>query len=89
MSKIDVSPVYRDRQYWVCIKMLSRSPLVGFIKGADGVVRQVEISHDPERRRKIKLMVRDGMPIEEINAALEYDITPGEEREHIQRGRFS
>ena len=86
-SKIDISPKYQNDQYWVCLKMRARSPLVGFIKRKDGELTSVTIAVDTERRRKIRLMVNDCLSISEINDALENPLTKAEIREHIEKGR--
>lgn len=87
-SQLHCYSTFRDTQLWVVIKMKERSPLVGFIKKKSGEVAKVVISHDPERRRKIRLMVSDGVPLEDINANLDSPLTPAEIREYIEKGRF-
>lgn len=88
-SRIKVDRSFKDRRIWVELKLLIDSPLDGFVKNPDGTVTKVSVTIDPDRRRKLKLMVQDGLSIDDINAALEYPMTPTEYREFVEKGRFT
>ena len=88
-SRLSVNRLARDGKIWVHIRMLERSPLVGFIKNKDGSLEKVSVFLDPERRRRIKLMVSDGLLEEEMNAALDFPLSQSEKREFIEKGRFN
>lgn len=88
-SKLDITQVFRDGRHWVSIRMKVISPLEGFVKLPDGTVERKTITFDPDRRRKIKLMVQDRMPLEEMNRVLGQALSPAEIREFIEKGRFS
>ena len=88
-SKLDIKEVFRDSRHWVMVKKKLTSPLEGFTKLPDGTVQRKVISFDPERRRKIKLMLADGLPLEDINSILDSPMTPAETREFVEKGRLS
>ena len=88
-SMLDITQVFRDSRHWVSIRKKMSSPLVGYVKLPSGKVEKKTVAFDPDRRRKIKLMVQDGMPLEEMNAALGQALSPAEIREFIEKGRFS
>ena len=88
-SKIKVSRSFKDRRVWVELLMLDKSPLEGYIKQPDGTIKKISVTVDPDRRRRLKLMVQDGLTRDEINDALEYPMTQSEYREFVEKGRFS
>jgi len=88
-SKLLVEAAYKGSMYLVALSMKAHSPLVGFIENADGTVIPTSIIIDPQRKRKIKLMVHDGLSQDEINAHLDKPLTRGEIREYIEKGRFT
>jgi hypothetical protein len=65
-SKIDAVGVFRDGKPWVRLYIKATSPLVGFIKGADGKMERIVLQDQIERRRQVNLMLCDNIPKEEI-----------------------
>ena len=88
-SRIVIASDYKGSMYLVALSMKEHSPLVGFIENVDGTVEATSIVVDPLRKRKIKLMVHDGLAIEEINTHLDSPLSRGEIREYIEKGRFT
>jgi len=74
-AKLQVLSVIKDQRFWVEIRKIYGSPLVGFIKTASGVQR-VEIE-DPDRQRRILCMKQDGFKLEEVEE-LEGELTDKE-----------
>ena len=56
--KLRISTTYRDGGFWVVIKKIAITPLVAFIKSADGV-RKVSIDYEKQKTRIAKLMEAD------------------------------
>ncbi len=73
-----ISPVRKDGRYWVVVSRKRRAPLKGLVKLQDGSYKEVEI--DPQRRRMLTLMIKDGIPREEIEELLS-GLTDAEEAE--------
>ena len=88
-SKLSVTYTTRDRRMWVVIKMEEISPLTGYVKGKDGSLEVLSVTVDPDRKRRIKLMVSDGIPKDQINEMLDSPMTRAEERQYIEKGRFT
>ena len=74
-AKLQILSVIRDQRFWVEIRKIYGSPLVGFVKTASGVER-VEIE-DPGRKRRIICMKQDGFSLEEVEE-LEGELTEKE-----------
>jgi DNA-dependent RNA polymerase auxiliary subunit epsilon len=64
-SRLKVMVAIRDQMYWVEIKKIHGSPLIGFKKDKDGKTIRVEIS-DPDRARRLQCMKEDGYTLEEV-----------------------
>lgn len=77
---ISVKPTYRDHKLWVLLSIAKDDPLVGFIKGANGVVSRIDVEFDEGRERRLKLMWRDGLTLNEMTEALDYPPTAEELR---------
>ena len=68
-SKLHVIPAFKDARFWIILKKIETSPLIGFKKGEDGTERVILDSNaEKERSRRIKLMSLDGMNKVEIEA---------------------
>jgi len=68
-SKLHVIPTFKDARFWIILKKIETSPLIGFKKGEDGTERVILDSNaEKERSRRIKLMSLDGMNKVEIEA---------------------
>lgn len=78
--RVSVKPTHRDHKLWVLLSIAKDDPLVGFIKGADGVVSRVDVEFDVGRERRLKLMWRDGLTLDEMTEALDYPPTAEEIR---------
>ncbi len=76
---------YKDGRHWVEVERISSTPLVGFVKGLDGKLERVEIGHDSERWRRLKLMKQDGLQVPDIEE-IEGELTD-EERYFIEGGK--
>lgn len=78
--RVSVKPTHRDHKLWVLLSIAKDDPLVGFIKGADGVVSRVDVEFDEGRERRLKLIWRDGLSLDEMTEALDYPPTAEEIR---------
>lgn len=65
--QLDISKSDRDAKMWVLISKRSTSRVVGY-KVVDGQVEKVVLDTDNEKLRRIKLMLRDGMTLDEIES---------------------
>lgn len=63
-----ISGVRRDGRFWVVVTKKQRAPLKGLIRKPDGKYEEVQI--DPQRRRMLTLMIKDGLPRSEIEDLL-------------------
>lgn len=77
-SQLAMSVNRKDNRFWVVVSRKARAPLKGVIKEPDGSFREIVI--DPERRRIITLMIKDGLSKEEMEETLD-GLTEEEERE--------
>lgn len=64
-SKLRVYGTFADSRLWVVIEKSATNPLVSYIKDNSGTVQRTKLA-DPERNRMIRLMAKDGFPLEEI-----------------------
>jgi hypothetical protein len=72
-SKVAIRNTFKDRKHWVVIEKMANSPLVGFIKDAGGEISKITLGAEPEKIRRIRLMIADGYSqdkIEEIEGTL-------------------
>jgi len=74
-----------DGLLWVGIRKVMTTPLVGFIKRSDGTTERVEIKQERDRWRRLTLMKKDGLTLEEIEA-IEGELT-AEELLFIEGGK--
>ena len=57
-SCLTISGLLKEGQHWIVVKKKLSTPIVGWIKSGDGnELERVELESDPERSRRIKLMV--------------------------------
>lgn len=84
-STLVISQRTKDAQLYVIIKKVMMTPLVGFLKRTDGTTERVEISHERDRWRRLKLMKDDGLSLKQI-IDIEGDLTD-EERQFIEGGK--
>jgi hypothetical protein len=81
-SKITISKELKDERLWVILERRATSPLIGYKKGKDGISRTV-LLYDPERSRKIQLMISDDFSLEEIEKLLEVPLTQDEKETYF------
>lgn len=68
-STVVLGKTFRDSRYWVTIHRAAATPYTGFIKDTDGTISRIAIHHESNtRRRRLYLMVSDGITQEEIEA---------------------
>lgn len=65
-SQLQITTRFKDHRYWIVIKKVSFSPLIGFKKSKNGKVERIEIIDSSEKRRRMLLMREDGYTPEEI-----------------------
>jgi len=81
-NSIHIYPTLREGKFYLVLKKLKPSILVGFKKDLSGKVSKTELDEDQRTRRRISLMIEDGMTYEEI-VAIEGDI-PEDLRKEIK-----
>ena len=81
-SKLVFLPHIEKTQFYVKIEMRAQSPLVGF-KDVEGMREKVTLSNDSDRRRRINLMISDGLHQISINNLLESPLTEDEIQEYF------
>lgn len=74
---------FKDKTHWLILERTTGSPLIGFVKKANGTKSRVTIQHDPERERKLKLMKETGFTIEMVEIELG-ELTTEEKRNFCQ-----
>lgn len=65
-SELQITTRFKDHRFWLVVKKVAYSPLIGFKKGKNGEVERVLINDSSERRRRLLLMREDGFTVEEI-----------------------
>ena len=65
-SQLLIVTRFKDHRFWLVIKKVAFSPLIGFRKDKDGKVERVEITDSSERRRRLLLMAEDGFALKDI-----------------------
>lgn len=65
-SELQITTRFKDHRFWLVVKKVAYSSLIGFKKGKNGEVERVLINDSFERRRRILLMKEDGFTIGEI-----------------------
>ena len=89
LSKIDphgaaslvVLPTYRGKKFLIRILKRQQSLLFAQKISKDGKVEIVSLVDDSARRKRILLMIQDGLNLEEVNEALEPKLSVGERKE--------
>jgi hypothetical protein len=67
-SQLFVNKILKERKQYVVIERKYRAPFTAFLQNEDKTF--VKVSVDPDRRRTLKLMIRDKLPREEIEKIL-------------------
>jgi hypothetical protein len=65
-SKILITKDHMNLQLYVRIDKSKKSMAKGFIKDVNGVIREISLDDDPDRDRRIMLIVRDGYNQDEV-----------------------
>ncbi len=77
-SRIDVKGVFQNSKIWVKLSIKITSPLVGFKKGSDGKMERIVLQDEGERKKQIKLMLRDGWIKDEIIKRMKLSVSEQE-----------
>ena len=77
-SSLIIHGAFKSHRLWVVLKKVVSSPTTAFRKGTGGEVERVNFDFDSERSRRIRLMIEDGLSLEEVKE-IEGDLTPDEE----------
>jgi hypothetical protein len=67
-SQIFINKILKDRKQYVVLERKYRAPFTAFFRGEDGNFSTISV--DPERKRMLRLMIKDGKSREEIEATL-------------------
>ena len=67
-SQIFINKVLKERKQYVVLERKYRAPYTAFLRDANGAFSKISI--DPERRRILTLMLKDGKQREEIEETL-------------------
>lgn len=65
-SELQITTRFKDHRFWLVVKKVAYSPLIGFKKGKNGEVERILINDSSERRRRLLLMKEDGLSVKEI-----------------------
>lgn len=76
-SSLIVHGAFKSHRLWVVLKKVAASPTTAFKKCGDGEVERISFSFDSERSRRLRLMMEDGLSLEEIQE-IEGELTPDE-----------
>ena len=82
-STLLIAEKTKDGKLYVIIRKVMMTPLVGFLKRVDGETERIEISHERDRWRRLKLMKDDGLSLQQVED-IEGDLT--EEEQHFIEG---
>ena len=77
-SRIDVSGVFQEGKMWVKLFIKITSPLVGFKRGSNGKMERIVLQDEGERKKQIKLMLRDGWVKDEITKRMKLSVSEQE-----------
>lgn len=69
-STLDYTTKFRENKFWLVIQKNSYSPFVGFKKTLTGSMEKIILSSDLSRKRRLHLMVEDGMSLFKIEEIL-------------------
>lgn len=69
-STLDYTTKFRENKFWLVIQKNSYSPFVGFKKTLTGSMEKIILNSDLSRKRRLHLMVEDGMSLFKIEEIL-------------------
>jgi hypothetical protein len=61
-----IDSMFKDGKHFVFIKKIYATPMIGFLRDNEGNMSKIDITLDMGRSRIITLMIKDGLPKEEI-----------------------
>lgn len=67
-SQIFINKTIKDMRQYVVLERKYRAPFTAFFRSTEGKFSKVSV--DPERKRMIRLMIKDGRPREEVEEVL-------------------
>ena len=76
-SSLIIHGAFKSHRLWVVMKKVVASPTTAFKKTEHGEVERIDFDFDSERARRLRLMLQDGLSLEEIKE-LEGELTPEE-----------
>lgn len=65
-GKLDITRSQKNLKLYVRIAKANMPLLTGIIKDPNGVVREISLTNDVDRERKISLMAKDGLSMDEV-----------------------
>jgi hypothetical protein len=74
-----IDSMFKDGKYFVFMKKIYATPLIGFLRDAEGNMSKIDISGTGDRNRMLTLMIKDGLSKAEIICNLG-ELTPEEEK---------
>ena len=83
-SQIFINKTLKNMKQYVVIERKYRTPFTAIFKDSEGNMSKLTI--DPERKRQIRLMIKDKKPREEIEEALN-GLTDNEIKEFYEEGK--
>ena len=71
IEALRIYSTYKDHRHWVVLEKLSATPFIGFKKSPGKGVERIMLDVSDERERQLRLMLEDGLGLEEIEDALD------------------
>ena len=65
-SSLIIHGAFKSHRLWVVLKKVVASPTTAFKKTEKGEVERIDFKFDSEKARRLRLMVLDGLSLEEI-----------------------
>lgn len=84
-STLLLGVVRKDKRWWLVIERVIGNVLTGFVKGPDGTLSRIHIDYDPERERRIELMIEEGYSLEQVEE-YEGELTELEKATYFTKG---
>jgi hypothetical protein len=69
-SSLLIDSIFKDGKYFVFIKKIYATPLIGFLRDTSGAMSKIDISGMGDRNRMLTLMIKDGLSKDEIECNL-------------------
>lgn len=65
-TELQITTKFKDHRFWLVIKKVAFSPFIAFKKGKDGEIKRILMKDSSEKKRRLRLMLKDGYTIEMI-----------------------